>query len=68
MDNNTLKLAEVGFARLPTVLSCIGISKTAWYDGIAEGRFPKPIKLGKRISAWKVEDIRKLIAELGGDV
>jgi hypothetical protein len=29
--------------------------------GINAGRFPKGFKLGPRITAWKVEDIRKLI-------
>jgi len=58
-------LPEIGFLRLPQVLTFIPISKTALYDGIAEGRYPAPIKLGKRSSAWKVDDIRKLIEELG---
>jgi predicted DNA-binding transcriptional regulator AlpA len=26
------------------------------------GTFPKPIKLGPRITAWRVEDVRKFIA------
>jgi hypothetical protein len=29
--------------------------------GIKTGRFPKPVKLGPRTTAWKVEDIRTLI-------
>jgi len=61
------KLPETGFLRLPDVLSLIPVSKTSWYSGVAEGRYPKPIRLSIRTSAWKVEDIRKLIAELGHD-
>ena len=30
------------------------------------GRFPKPIKLGPRTTAWKVEDIRALIESWNG--
>jgi len=60
-------LNETGFLRLPDVLSLIPVSKTSWYSGVAEGRFPKPIRLSARTSAWKVEDIRKLIDELGHD-
>ena len=56
-------LPEVGFVRLPTVLALIPISKSAWWAGIKEGRFPKPIKLGLRTTAWRVEDIRALIEE-----
>jgi len=66
MDNST-KLSEIGFLRLPQVLQFIPISKTAFYDGIREGRFPSPVKLSERTSAWRCEDIRKLIEELGGD-
>jgi predicted DNA-binding transcriptional regulator AlpA len=29
-----------------------------------EGRYPKPVKLGERASAWRVEDIRRLVEEL----
>jgi len=60
-------LNETGFLRLPDVLSLIPVSKTSWYSGVAEGRFPKPIRLSSRTSAWRVEDIRRLIDELGHD-
>mgnify|MGYP003909549929 CR=1 FL=1 len=54
-------LPNVGFIRLPEVLKLIPVSKSTWWEGIKTGRFPKPVKLGKRISAWRVEDIRMLI-------
>lgn len=50
-----------GFVRLPVVLGILGIGKTSWWCGIREGRFPKPVKLGPRTAAWRVEDIRALI-------
>jgi predicted DNA-binding transcriptional regulator AlpA len=28
---------------------------------VKSGRFPEPIKLGPRITVWRVEDIRELI-------
>jgi len=55
-----------GFLRLPEVLKIIPVSKTAWWTGVQSHRFPKPIKLGPRTTAWRVKDIRKLIHELGG--
>ncbi|MDQ6953408.1 MAG: AlpA family phage regulatory protein [Mariprofundaceae bacterium] len=63
-DNNSMP--SMGFLRLPQVLSFIPVSKTAFYDGILKGRFPKPVKLSARTSAWRVEDIKNLITELGG--
>lgn len=58
-------IPEEGFIRLPTVLKVLGISRTALYNGIARGDFPKPVRLGPRMSAWKVEEIRKFIADCG---
>jgi prophage regulatory protein len=54
-------LPETGFIRLPAVLKVIPVSKSTWWAGIKTGRFPQPVKLGERITAWRVEDIRTLI-------
>ncbi|WP_246499010.1 helix-turn-helix transcriptional regulator [Microvirga soli] len=40
----------------------IPVSRSTWWAGIKDGRYPKPVKLGPRITAWRVEDIRALIA------
>ncbi len=34
-------------------------------QGVKDGRFPKPVKLGVKTTAWRVEDIRDLIERLG---
>ena len=54
-------LPAEGFARLRQVLDAVPVSETAWYRGIAAGKFPRPIKLGPRTAAWRVEDIRDVI-------
>lgn len=55
---------ETGFVRLPEVLSVIPLGKTSWWEGVKSGRFPKPVKLSSRCTAWKAEDIRDLIKRL----
>lgn len=55
---------NMGFMRLPEVLSVIPIGKSSWYQGIKQGQFPAPIKLTERTSAWRVEDIQLLIQQL----
>ena len=65
---------DTGFVRLPQILgnpktkpptaAVIPISRAAWWNGIKKGRFPRPIKLGPRTTAWRVEDILKLIEEI----
>lgn len=39
-------LPETGFVRLPLILHILPISKSTWWNGVASGRFPKPVKLG----------------------
>ena len=58
------KLTEDFFLRLPQVLELIPISKSAWWQGCKDGRFPKPIKLGPRTSAWRSSDIDALVEQL----
>ena len=55
-------LPETGFVRLPPVLAIIPISRSAWWAGIREGKFPKGIKLGSKTTVWRAEDIRALIS------
>lgn len=58
-------LPESGFVRLSSILAPSGpipVGKSTWWVGVKFGRFPKPVKLGPRITAWRVEDIRALIA------
>ena len=54
-------LPETGFVRLPQILSLIPISRSAWWAGIREGKFPQGIKLGSKTTVWRAEDIRQLI-------
>ena len=64
-DDNFPQLPQAGFVRLSTILAPGGpipVSKSTWWAGVKAGRFPKPVKLGPRITAWRVEDIRRLIA------
>ena len=58
-------IPTAGFLRLPQVLQLVPISKSAWWEGCKTGRFPKPVKLGPRTTAWKAEDIAALVETLG---
>ena len=64
-------LPETGLLRLrqiigdlnakPPIPGLIPVCKSTWYAGIKDGRFPAPVRLGERVVAWRVEDIRALI-------
>jgi len=65
LNNTTTSIPEIGFLRLKQVLQIIPISKSHWWAGVKEGRFPQSIKLGARTTCWRVEDIRNLVEQLG---
>ncbi len=65
-------LPEIGYLRLyqiigntkvdPPIPALIPVGKSTWWAGVKSGRYPQPVRtLGKRITAWRVEDIRSLI-------
>lgn len=61
---------QTGFVRLSAILAPAGpipVSKSTWWQGVKDGRFPKPQKLGLRTTVWKVEDIRALFEGKSND-
>lgn len=73
ITEHTPGLPVAGFLRLPQIVGdpksgrppLIPVSRSTWWAGVATGRFPAPVKLGPRITAWRVEDIQALIADAG---
>lgn len=69
--SNMHQLPETGYLRLlqiignrksrPPIPAVFPVGRSTWWDGVRKGRFPAPVKLGPRITAWRVEDIRALI-------
>jgi prophage regulatory protein len=69
-----LQLPQTGYLRLcqilgnpkanPPIQGLIPVSKSTWWEGVKSGRYPKPVKLSARTTAWRVEDIRALIEGL----
>jgi predicted DNA-binding transcriptional regulator AlpA len=61
------KLPSEGFVRVNQlcnhngVRGILSISKSSFWAGVKEGRFPRPVKLGKRTSCWSAADIRRII-------
>ena len=69
------QLPQTGYLRLtqiignpkaePPIPAVIPVGKSTWWQGVKDGRFPKPVKLGPRTTAWRVGDIRALIESMG---
>ncbi len=60
MKTETKPDAPTKIIRLPVVLDRVGLKRTAVYDRIKGGEFPKPIKLG-RVSGWVEAEIQDWI-------
>jgi predicted DNA-binding transcriptional regulator AlpA len=59
--NHPKPLPDSGLVRLHDILRFVPVGKSSWWKGVNSGRYPKPVKLGPRTTAWRVEDIRELI-------
>lgn len=65
------QLPETGFLRLSQIIgnpkaepptpAIIPVKKSAWWAGCKSGRYPAGVKLSPRVTAWRVEDIRRFI-------
>ncbi|MFC5581015.1 helix-turn-helix transcriptional regulator [Rhodanobacter terrae] len=46
----------------PAIPPLIPVSRSTWWAGVKSGRYPQPTRsLGERITAWRIEDIRRLL-------
>lgn len=57
-------LPKTGFLRLSQILIFIPVGKTCWWEGVKSGRYPQPVKLSPRCTAWVAEDIHELIRQI----
>ncbi len=75
LDLGQARLPETGYLRLyqiigsrktnPPTPPLVPVGRSTWHAGVKSGRFPQPVRgLGKRITAWRVEDILALIDRL----
>ena len=64
-------LPETGFVRLPQIIgdkttnpptpAIFPVGRSTWWMGVKSGRYPQPVKLSRRCTAWRVADIRALL-------
>lgn len=54
------------FIREREVLDVYPVGQTSWRKGVAEGRYPRPVKLSPRVNGYRVGGIRALLAAAAG--
>jgi len=57
-------MAHTQLLSIKTVATRVGRSRSSIYADIVKGTFPRPLKIGKRASRWREEDIEKWINNL----
>lgn len=50
--------------RVNDVLQRLPMSRSSWWNGVKEGRYPQGIKLGPKTTCWRASDINALIRSL----
>jgi prophage regulatory protein len=70
------KLPSTGFIRLqqiigdknatPPIEPIVPVSKSTWWAGVKASRYPQPVRLGERCTAWNVDEILAYIESVGG--
>ena len=55
------------YLSLQDILRAIPISKATLYRWVAESRFPKPVRLGPRRSAWLSSEVAQWQADRAAD-
>lgn len=56
-DNRFLRLNSIVGDRKTGAPGILPIAASTWWAGVKSGRYPAPVKLGPRITAWRVEDV-----------
>lgn len=63
---NQIEFPRTGYVRLKQILPPHGpipVSKSTWWAGVRDGRFPKPRKLGPGTTVWLAAEIRELFEQ-----
>jgi prophage regulatory protein len=58
---NREAVPQEGLLRIGGVLELIPVSRSHWWQGVKEGKYPQPIKLSERVTVWRASDIRALV-------
>ena len=58
-----LRLSQIVGDKKAGIAAIFPVSKSTWWAGVKSGRYPQPVKLSERCTAWRVEDVLALIEQ-----
>jgi prophage regulatory protein len=56
-----LRIKDICGDKSAGVRGYLPISKSAWWAGVAKGKFPSPVKLGTRTTCWRETDVMAVV-------
>ena len=73
-SNSLIPVPKSGFLRLFQIVGdskkgippLIPVSKSTWWSGVKSGRYPKPVKISQRCTAWLAEEVWALTKDATG--
>lgn len=60
---NISSFPETGFVRLNQILTVFPGGKSSWWQGVKDGRYPQPRKIGPNITVWIAEELREIFGD-----
>ena len=64
MQITTTPTTHDSLLRVPAITNRMGVSRSYWWKGVKDGKFPQGIKLSARVTVWRASEIDALIARL----
>jgi prophage regulatory protein len=66
------QLPDTGFVRLRQIIgdkkagipALIPVGRSTWWKGVKSGCYPAGVKMSARMTVWRVEEIKALIASI----
>lgn len=66
LNEGLLRISQICGNPKRGITPIVPVSKSTWWKGVKDGKYPQPIKLGTKTTCWRVSDIRALIAGTKG--
>ncbi|WP_245440386.1 AlpA family transcriptional regulator [Neorhizobium sp. T25_13] len=67
LSAQVVEFPATGYVRLRQILGPYGplpISRSGFWAGVKDGKFPKPRKISARVTVWRAEDIHELLDKI----
>lgn len=56
-------MTEHKFIRMPSLKQKVGLSRSQIYRLIQQDQFPKPVKIGSKVSVWLDSEVEKWMSD-----